>query len=65
MQRISVVVIGLVVAAVGLVFTLQGLDVLGGSAMSGQHKWAVIGIALIVVGLGAVGWGVRKRRTGG
>ena len=65
MQRISVVVIGLVVAAVGLVFTLQGLDVLGGSAMSGQHKWAVIGIVLIVVGLGAVGWGARPRRTGG
>lgn len=65
MQRISVVVIGLVVAAVGLVFTLQGLDVLGGSAMTGQHKWAVIGIALIVVGLGAVGWGARPRRPAG
>ena len=65
MQRVSLVVIGLVVAVIGLVFTLQGLDLLGGSAMSGQHKWAVIGIVLIVVGLGSAGWAARGRRSGG
>jgi hypothetical protein len=65
MQRVSLIVIGLVVAVVGLVFTLQGLDLLGGSAMSGQHKWAVIGIVLIAVGLGSAGWAARSRRSGG
>jgi hypothetical protein len=65
MQRVSLIVIGLVVAAVGLVFTLQGFDILGGSAMSGQDKWAVIGIVLIACGLGAAGWGARSRRPRG
>jgi hypothetical protein len=64
MQRVSLIVIGLIVAAVGLVFTLQGFDILGGSAMSGQDKWAVIGIVLIACGLGAAGWGARSRRSG-
>jgi hypothetical protein len=42
---------GVVVALVGAVFTLQGIGVLGGSFMSGSGTWAVIGIAMIVVGL--------------
>ncbi len=35
---------------VGLVWTLQGLDYLGGSSMSGEKTWAIIGP--IVAGLG-------------
>jgi hypothetical protein len=65
MPRVSLIVIGLIVAAVGVVFTLQGLDILGGCAMSGQGKWAVIGVVLFVLGLGAVGWAARSRRSGG
>jgi uncharacterized protein (TIGR03382 family) len=49
---------------VGLVFTLQGVGILPGSAMSGQQQWAVIGIVMIVAGL-VVGWlGMRRRRPG-
>lgn len=47
-------VVGLAVAAVmvvaGAIWTLQGLGTIGGSSMSGQHFWAVVGPA--VAGLG-------------
>lgn len=43
--------IGVVVAIVGAVFTLQGAGVLGGSFMSGSGTWLVIGIAMVVAGL--------------
>ena len=47
----------------GLVFTLQGVGILPGSAMSGQRQWAVIGIVLILVGL-VLGWlGMGPRRS--
>ena len=42
--------IAVVLILVGLVWMGQGLGVLGGSSMSGQSIFAVIGIALVVVG---------------
>jgi hypothetical protein len=44
-------VIGVVLALVGLVWALQGFGVVGGSGMSGQGIWAVIGSFLVVVGV--------------
>ncbi|GHJ48026.1 hypothetical protein Cs7R123_53680 [Catellatospora sp. TT07R-123] len=53
--------IGILLVLSGLVWTLQGLDVLGGSVMSGDRTWAVIGPITAVVGLVLVGVGLRKR----
>ena len=44
---------------VGVVWILQGLDVLGGSGMSGHIEWTVIG-AILVVGAIALLVGARK-----
>ena len=47
--------IGVLMFLVGLLWTLQGLDYLGGSSMSGEKTWAIIGP--IVAGLGvALAW---------
>lgn len=43
--------VGILIAVVGGVFTLQGIGVLGGSFMSGSGTWAVIGIVMVVVGV--------------
>lgn len=52
----------LVLAAVGLVWVAQGTGVLPGSGfMSGDVRWAVIGLALVVVGLGLAVVSVRRR----
>jgi hypothetical protein len=61
MRRTGLVVTGVVVALVGLLFTLQGVGVLGGSPMSGTTFWALAGPVIIVVGLVLAGLGVRHR----
>lgn len=44
----------------GGLFTLQGLGVVGGSAMSGNPTWAVIGPILMLIGLGLGLWALRR-----
>ena len=44
---------------VGIVWILQGLDVLGGSGMSGHIEWTVIGAILVVVAVALLA-GARK-----
>lgn len=47
--------LGLVCVLAGAVFFLQGIDVLGGSFMSGSARWAVIGAVLVAAGVGLLG----------
>jgi hypothetical protein len=49
--------IGAVLVVVGALWFLQGIDVLGGSGMSGKTLWVVVGslVALVGVGVGAAG----------
>ena len=44
-------VLGVILIAVGLVWALQGFDVIGGSAMSGSAVWATVGPILALVGV--------------
>ena len=50
-----------VLGAVGVVWILQGLDVLGGYGMSGHIEWTVIGAVLVAIALGLLA-GARKLR---
>jgi hypothetical protein len=59
MGRRAFGLLGLLIALVGAVFTLQGFGVLGGSFMSGSATWAVIGLAMIVAGVTAYGFSSR------
>lgn len=44
-------VAGVLLALIGCVWFLQGINVLPGSFMTGQTKWAVYGVLTLVVGL--------------
>ncbi len=55
-------ILGLILVVSGVVWTLQGLDVLGGSAMSGVTLWAVIGPLVAIAGLWLAASGYRHRR---
>ncbi|MFL6024263.1 MAG: hypothetical protein ACJ72O_13070 [Marmoricola sp.] len=56
--------LGLVLVLVGLVWFAQGVGWLGGSSMSGETLWAVIGPVVAVVGgiLTAIGLSAPARR---
>ncbi len=61
MRKPVVLVLGVIVALAGLLFSLQGFGVMKGSAMSGSAFWAVAGPVLVIGGLLLVGVGARGR----
>jgi hypothetical protein len=65
MKKGLLVAVGAVIALAGILFTLQGLNVLGGSAMSGKTMWAVLGPVIAIVGLVIAAVGARRGRVAG
>jgi LPXTG-motif cell wall-anchored protein len=61
-MRIALYVIGTLCLLVGGVWFLQGVNVLPGSFMTGQTKWAVYGGLLLVAGVGLL-FAARRRRV--
>ena len=61
-MRIVLYVIGILLIAIGCIWFLQGIDVLPGSFMTGQIKWAVYGAIAVAVGAAAVVLATRLRR---
>jgi hypothetical protein len=57
---------GVILSGVGLVWTLQGLNVLRGSVMSGSSLWATLGPIVLLVGLAliAIAIAIARRRRG-
>lgn len=53
--------VGLLGVVIGAVWTLQGLGHLGGSAMTGETVWAVVGPVVGVAGLLLIMVGLRAR----
>jgi hypothetical protein len=61
-MRILWLVVGVLGVAVGVLWTLQGLDLLGQTGgMNGDSTWAIVGPIVAVVGLLLVLVGARKR----
>jgi len=50
-MRTSGIVVGLLLIVFGVVWILQGINVLPGSLMSGRPGYAVLGLAVTIVGL--------------
>jgi hypothetical protein len=62
MRRALMVGIGTLVTVAGVVFALQGLGYVHGSAMTGTTLWTVLGPVIAVCGLSIVAAGFRVRR---
>ena len=60
-MRIALYIAGTVCVLVGCVWFLQGINVLPGSFMTGQTKWAVYGVILLLAGVGLVIAANRRR----
>ena len=61
MKRGLLAGLGVLIVIAGVIFTLQGLGIIGGSAMSGVTFWAVAGPLIALVGLAMVGIGLLRR----
>lgn len=61
-MRSAAVVLGVLVALAGLLFTLQGFGAVSGSPMSDTTTWSILGpiIALVGIAIAFAGWPRRK-----
>ncbi len=59
MRRVVLVGSGFVLTLAGVVFTLQGVGVLGGSVMSGVTFWVVAGPVIVLAGVVLAAIGLR------
>lgn len=59
---IARIVAGVVLLAIGALWTLQGSNIIAGSAMSGQSHWLYIGIIVLLGGLVLLIWPFRQRQ---
>ena len=58
--RVLLVGAGSLITVAGVVFTLQGVGVIGGSFMSGTTTWAVAGPLIALAGLALAVLGLRR-----
>ena len=60
-MRIALTIFGVLAVLLGGVWVLQGLNVLPGSFMTGDIRWAVYGVLLALAGIAAMVWSRRPR----
>ena len=63
MRRVVLVGTGCLLMLAGVVFTLQGLGILGGGVMSGVTFWAAAGPVIVLAGVVLTALGLRDRPT--
>lgn len=60
-MKIAFQVFSVLLLLTGLVFFLQGINVLPGSYMTGDPQWVINGIMIMAIGLGMFFWINRRR----
>ena len=55
-------IVGMLLVLMGAIWFLQGINVLPGSFMTGQPRWAVNGAIALVVGLVLIAFARRRRQ---
>lgn len=62
-MRGGLLALGSVGIILGGLWVLQGIGILGGSFMTGQPRWAMIGGVLLIAGLVMCAYAARNRPT--
>ena len=65
MRQLVLIVVGVLLALTGAVWTLQGLGYISGSFMTGTTLWAIIGPVVLLAGLALMVAALRRRRRVG
>ena len=61
-MKIILNIVGVLLILPGIIFFLQGINVLPGSFMSGQTQWVINGGILVILGAGLL-WFANRRRN--
>jgi hypothetical protein len=61
-MKVALYVVAVLLILVGIIWILQGLNVLPGSFMSGQALYAVLGLVLDVIGVALLVFNSRRAR---
>jgi hypothetical protein len=59
-MRILLTIVGVLAILLGCVWILQGINILPGSFMTGDLKWAIFGAIRAAAGIAGVIWGRRR-----
>jgi cytochrome c biogenesis factor len=63
-MRIFLSILAVLLILVGVLWVLQGINVIGGSMMTGQSQWVIIGGIAFVAGAGLLAFAnLRKSST--
>ena len=62
-MKIVLNIVGVLLVLVGCVWILQGINILPGSFMTGQTRWAVRGGMLVFAGIADLVWANAKRKS--
>ncbi len=60
-MRIAIAVVGVIVALSGLLWSLQGFGVIGGSPMSNTTTWSIIGPIVAIIGVALTVGSLRRK----
>jgi hypothetical protein len=59
-MRIVLSIVGVLVTLMGVVWFLQGINILPGSFMTGQSQWAIYGAIAVIIGVGLLVFANRR-----
>jgi hypothetical protein len=62
-MKIILSIVGILLALMGAVWFLQGINVLPGSYMSGQIQWAIYGAIAVIAGAGLLLYANRRKAS--
>jgi len=62
MPKTRLPILGVLLGLVGIIWILQGLNILPGSLMTGVMFWALAGAVLLIAGIALILFSVRSRR---
>ena len=60
-MKIALTIVGVLLVLVGGIWFLQGINILPGSFMIGQIRWAIYGCVAVAVGIVLLLWANRQR----